>query len=336
MNYNNFIKIDTNLLLENINYIKNTYKYSYYILNVSNNAFNHGMYLINYLTDKIDYLYVFSFQDLLLIRKYNKNIPVIYNGSINDNNIYDLIINNAIIVIHDIDTLKNIRSLNIKDVVNFIFCIDPLGFIGIDNKNDILTYLEWDNKYLNLMGIISEVKEKDYDAFKNIIKPLNNSSLMILNNEKDKRKIHNSNAILLDYSLYGINEHNKKIFKKETPILKQIFTLNSYITKIKNINIKKKEKHIAIIPFGLNHGMSKNIKFVNINQKNYQIFAILEEYTYILVDESIKENMLVKITSSTNPLEKYFQKDCINYFSYFNSNLPIIFENYILEKTLIY
>ena len=71
MNYVNTIKINTNNLLSNIDTIKENYAYSYIILDVSNNAFNHGMYIIHYLKDKIDYLYVHDLSDLLLIRKYD-------------------------------------------------------------------------------------------------------------------------------------------------------------------------------------------------------------------------------------------------------------------------
>ena len=51
------------------------------------------------------------FKDLLLIRKYNKEIPVIYEGVIHEDNVYDLVMNNAILVIHDIKTLEMIREL---------------------------------------------------------------------------------------------------------------------------------------------------------------------------------------------------------------------------------
>lgn len=336
MNNINYIEIDTNLFFKNIDYVKNNYKYSYYILDVSNNAFNHGMYLINYINQKIDYLYVNNFQDLLLIRKYNKDVSVIYNGDVNENNIYDLIINNAIIVVHAIDTLYKIKELNIKDVVSFIFFIDPNGIIGIDNKNDILKYLEWNNKYFNLLGIMGKVEEKYYDDFKYIIKPINNSKLVILNNENDKKRICNSNAILLDSSFYGINNAKKSLFQRSSNNLKQIFTLKSRVVKIKKIIERKQNKSIAVIPFGYKHGMNKAIKFVYINGKLYSITNLFDEFAYIEVDNSIKTNMIVEIISANNPLENYLKEQTLNYFSLFNSNIPIVFDDYILEKTLIY
>ena len=101
MNYTNYININIKNIQDNILYIRNNFNYKYYILDVSNKAFYHGMYIINEISN-IDFLYVNNFDDLLLVRKYNKNIPTIYNGEINQNNIYDLILNNAIIVIKDL------------------------------------------------------------------------------------------------------------------------------------------------------------------------------------------------------------------------------------------
>ena len=190
----NYIKINTKNMLANIEYIKTYHHYSYYILDVSNNAFSHGMYLIKYLHELIDYLYVNTFLDLQLIRKYDPNIPVIYNGEITEDNVFDLIIHNAIIVVYDIDTLKMIHSLNIKDSLNFIFYVDPTGYYGISSKQDILDYLNWDHKYLNLFGIMAYLDEKNYDDFKYIIRPIQNGQLMILNHEEDKRKNNSNNC----------------------------------------------------------------------------------------------------------------------------------------------
>ena len=323
-------------MLANIEYIKTYHHYSYYILDVSNNAFSHGMYLIKYLHELIDYLYVNTFLDLQLIRKYDPNIPVIYNGEITEDNVFDLIIHNAIIVVYDIDTLKMIHSLNIKDSLNFIFYVDPTGYYGISSKQDILDYLNWDHKYLNLFGIMAYLDEKNYDDFKYIIRPIQNGQLMILNHEEDKRKIQGSNAILLDSSIYGIKENKKKLFQKFENPFKQIFTLYSKVISIKEVNHNKKIKYMAIIPFGINHGMNVAIKYVYINAKLYPVVKILNEFIYVEVDSLIKKNMQVEITSINNPIDNYLSSQTLNYFSMFSSNMPIVFDDYILEKASMY
>lgn len=336
MNDINYIKISTQNLLYNINSIKKDYSYSYYIMDVSNNAFSHGMYLIKYLKQDIDYLYVSHFQDLQLIRRYDQSIPVIYDGDISLDNIFDLIMNNAIVIIRDFELLKQIKELNIKDSLSFLFQIDPNGVVGINSKQDILDYLEWDHKYFSLLGIIAQITEKEYSDFQSIIQPLSNLLLVILNHEEDKNKIHGSNAIKLDRSIYGININKKKLFQKNIKIYQQIFSLHSKVKLIRENNHNKKVQYIAIIPFGYCHGMKIEIKNIYINNTLYPVLRITDHFTEVLVDENVKKDMDVEITSLNNPLDNYFSINSLNYFSLFYFNFPIMFDDYILEKTLIY
>lgn len=332
----NYININTEYILDNLKIIKEKYPYPNYILNVSNHAFAHGMYLIKTLDEQIDYLYVNHFEDLLMIRKYNDAIPVIYHGEIHEDNVYDLIMNNAILVIHDLNILKDIRNLNIKDTLSFIFYIDPTGYLGISKKQDILEFLEWDNPHFNLLGVMAHLQEKDYEEFKHIIRPINNSKLMILNSEEDKRKIQGSNTILLDFSIYGINKIKRKLFQKNEVLLKQAFSLYSKVISVKKDVNHKKNNFIAVIPFGYHHGMSDEIKFVYLNSKLYPVQKVFSETSYLLVDENVEKGMLVEITSLHNPLENYFSSYPLSYFQLFNSNIPIVYHDYILEKMLIY
>ena len=332
----NYIKINTQNILDNLSYIRNNYPYPNYILKVSNHAFSHGMYLIKMLAESITYLYVNHFDDLLMIRKYNQDIPVIYDGEIHEDNVYDLMMNNAIVVIHDFAVLQNIRNLNIKDNLSFIFYVDPPGYVGICNKQDILDFLEWDSKHLECLGVMAHLNEKNYDDFKYIIRPIANSKLMILNFEEDKRKIQGSNTLLLDQSIYGINQIKKKLFQKSDTPLKQAFCLYSKVICVKEEVHNKKSKYIAVIPFGYHHGMNEAIKNVYIRDQLYPVIEIFDEFTYVLVDERINKDIEVEITSENNPLENYFSNQTLNYFSLFNSNIPIIYDDYILEKMLIY
>ena len=336
MNDINYIKINTQNILDNIAYLKNNYPYDHYIVNVSNDTFWHGMYLIQYIKSYVDYLYVNDFHDLLLIRKYDKDIPVIYDGMIHEDNIYDLIMNNTIVVIHDFKILQYIKNLKIKDQLSFLFYIDPTGYFGIDNKQDILDFLEWDQTYFHLLGVMAQLNEKDYDNFKYIIRPIVYSELMILNHEEDKRKIQGSNTILLDYSIYGIQESKKKIFQKKEQPFKQAFTLYSKIIHIKKEQHNKKVKYTAVVPFGYHHGMGDEIKNVYINHQLYHVQKIMNEVTYIEVDEIVDEGMKVEITSFHNPLDQYFSSQTLNYFSFFHSNISIVYDDYVLDAASMY
>lgn len=332
----NYIKINKQNLEDNILTIKKRYSFSYYILDVSNHAFYHGLYLVKYLDDKIDYLYVNHFNDLIWVRKYQSDIPVIYDGEIDEDRLYDLIMMNAIVVVRDISILKLVRSLNLHDTFSFLFYIDVQGEIGINNRLDIIDYLDDGFEYMKLLGYIAHIDEKDYEEFKYIVKPIQNSLLHILNSEADKNKIHGSNAILLDNSVYGTYLEKRKLFQKEDISLKQVFTLYSKVIKVIKTKNNKRIKYTAIIPFGYHHGMSDLIKKIVIDSKLYNVFKILNEFTYIEVDENIKVDMEVCITGFSNPLSSYFPNQTSNYFSLFYNNLPIIFDDYIIDKSSMY
>lgn len=337
MNDINFIKVNKEYLLDNINKIKKMYSYPYYILDVSNHAFGAGMYIVNYLKNQIDYLYVRDLKDAILIRKYDKEIPIIYNGFIHENNIYDLIINNVILVINRKEILDSILSLKIKDKFDLILNIDLNNYNGIYSKHiieDIIDLLKNDI-HIHILGIQATITEKNYHDLKYIINPLKKLDLIILNYEEKKNKIKLSNAILLDSSIYGINQ-KKNLFKKEQNNYKQIFSLNSKIIHIKREHKNKKEIFLGIIPYGSFHGMSEKIKKVYIQDKLYPIRAIQKEYSLIEIDSSIKVNDIVEITSYHNPLEKYINDQTLFYLNLVSSNLNIIYDDYILEKDSIY
>lgn len=331
----NKIKINTNYLIANIKYLKSKYCYNKYIVDVSNQAFYHGMYLVQYLKEVVDYFYVNNFLDVLAIRKYDTDIKIIYDGPISEDNLYDLIINNAIIVMRNMDTLNLIKDQKIKDAVSFLLAIDLEELVGIAQKTEIANYLENLNKNTRLLGVVAELKENDITEVKDIIRPIETSPLLILNHECDKEKKQGS-AVKLDYSIYGINDTKKKLFQKKQRPLKQILCLSSKIICIKKQVHKNNIKYVAVIPFGYYHGMNSAITKVFIKEKLYPVFKITNQFTYLLVDDKIKEDTEVEITSENNPLENYFPNNPLNYFSLFYNNIPIIYDNYVLEKSFIY
>ena len=340
MNYKNFIKINIDNLKYNISYLKNNYKYNYYILNVSNNAFNHGMYLINYLNEEIDYLYVNNLNDINVIRKFNNNIPIIFDGNWYKDNILDFINKDVILVINDIKELEEINNNDLYDKFNIILNIDVNGLLGFNEKLEIKKASEIikNNNKLELLGIKSQLSVKDYAKFLYLISPLQQTEikLSILNNEDDKNKIKDSNAILIDKSIYGMNNIKNSLFSKEEKHFKQIFELHSKIINIKKEIKGKKEKIYAIIPYGLLNGMNEKINKVWINNNHYNIIQIKNKFMIVLVDNNVKIDDEVLIIGCDNPLENYIYPNTLLYFSIFNTNLPIIFNDYSLEKMFVY
>lgn len=324
-----FIKINKETLKDNIYNIKSNYNYKYYILDITNNAFNHGIEIINHLND-IDYLYTTIFRDVLKVRKYNSNVPIIYNGELNDDNIYDLILNNAILAIKDIETIEYILKKDIKDKFEIILHIDVEGFNGINSKhivNDIKDILS-DYININILGVMAQVNEKNYNEFKYIISPLKNLDLVILNNEFDKNKIKMSNAILLNNSIYGINTNKKVFFKQNNNDYRQVFTLYSKIGRIIRKLNKQKEIFYAIIPLGYLNGLNKSIAEVYIKDKLYKIKEIKENYTIITVDKTIQINTMAEITGVNNPITNYINDNPLLYFNNFNY-LKVLYEDTI-------
>ena len=283
----NYVNIKIKNIQDNIDYIKNNFNYKYYILDVSNNAFYHGMYIINEIK-KIDFLYVNNFKDLLLVRNYNKNIPTIYSGNIDD----------------------------------------PKGYKGFNNQEEIKKLLSFinENKHIKILGIIATICEDDYDSFKDIILPLPLLEVVILNNENDKNKIKGSNAIKLDNSIYGFNKVKKEVFKKEIKVYKQAFTIKAKIINIKNEKRKKKDIRLGIINIGFKNGMIDKITKVKINNILYEVSMITEEYSLILIDDNVKVNDWVIITDEDNPLQNYIDGNIWQYLSFLENKFPILYD----------
>jgi len=307
----NLAYINIGSLKHNIKSFKNNYSYNNYILNVSNNAFSHGIELVKYLDNEFDYLYTNSFNDALKIRKYNHKTKIIYSGPILEDNIYDLILNDVIIVIKSKKIMDFILNLKIKDKFDVIFNIDVHNFNGFNSKHEINDLLEdiKNDIHINILGIIAYIEEKDYLDFKYIIQSLKNLELIILNNENDKAKIKESNAIILDKSIYGIDTKKKKLFDKSVSNLKPTLEIFSYVDKIVTSNFKKKEVCYAIIPMGSINGLTNNISKVFINDRFFNIKEIKEEFSIIVVDNSISENDKVEIIGSNNRIDFYIKDD---------------------------
>lgn len=340
MNNKNYVKIDIDNLKDNITFLKNKYKYDYYIMDVSNNAFNHGMYIINYLEQMVDYLYVNNLNDIDLIRKFNKDISIIFDGAWEKDNILDFINKDVTLIINDLKELEEINNYDLYDKFNIILNIDLKGMMGFSTKTEIKNAVDRiANKVkLNLVGIKSHIEGKDYAQFLYLINPLRKFEIKIsiLNNENDKNKINNSNAILFDKSIYGINDNSQKLFASKEKNLKQVFNFYSKIYNIKKEIKGKKEKFYAIIPYGYLNGMNDKITKVWINNRLYNVLEVNERYTVIIVDNIVNIGDEVLVTGYDNPLENYINLNTLLYFNIFNSNLPILYNDYSLEKIFVY
>ena len=342
---NGEIIIDLNKLKGNVNKLKNAYKgYDYLFANVKNNFFGMGINSIATLIHEgINYLYVSTLKEAIEIRKINHDIPILITFNVDDENIYDVINNNITLTISDVDYLKRINNIKIKDKIKFHILIDNgCNKRGIKSKKELQEILDIikKNKYFLLEGIYTEIEtygliDTEYYAclniFYNLIKNIDNKDLIIHLNEPlmyhKKNKL--INGIRFDISLLGIEEHiednfmtnmkikniDKKYQDLEFPNidLDLIFAIKSKIisfsfapkkTQVGKNYIVDQDIKLGIVPIGYKDGITHALKKVVINKKFYPIISDSIDYMTIEVDNDVKIDEDVYIIDNKTDIYK--------------------------------
>ena len=113
---NNNVIIDLNNIGHNAKVITNTFKdYKYYMAVLKGNAYGHGMKVVNKIIDNgFNYISVFSLNEALEIRQYNKSIPILLLCPILLEELDIAKTNDLTITVHDIDYLKELLKLDYK------------------------------------------------------------------------------------------------------------------------------------------------------------------------------------------------------------------------------
>jgi len=224
-----FVRVDGDILKNNIIEIKNKYNnYEYYIGVVKNNAYNHGIYTINDLiAGGINYLAVSSLEEAIDIRKYNLDIPILCLEPIEIEYIYDAINNNVTITIENLDYLEELNELKFKDTLKIHLKVDSgmnrLGFKSAKTFNKAMQIIG-ENKKLYLEGIYSHfatsgVSDKHWDnqltKFKNITKDINLNTIPIIHLGRsltlvNHDKIEFCNGIRLGIVMFGFAQNMKE------------------------------------------------------------------------------------------------------------------------------
>ena len=224
-----FARIDGDILKNNISEIKKNYdNYEYYIGVVKNNAYNHGIHVVNDLIEGgINYLAVSSLEEAIEIRKYNMDIPILCLEPIEMEYIYDAINNNVTITIEALDYLEELNSLKLKDVIKIHLKVDSgmnrLGFKSAKYLNKAIQIIG-DNKKLYLEGIYSHfatsgVSDKKWDLqlenFQKITKDVNLNTIPIIHLGRsltlvNHPKISFCNGIRLGIVMFGFAQNMSK------------------------------------------------------------------------------------------------------------------------------
>jgi len=224
-----FARIDGDILKENIKEIKKHYSnYEYYIGVVKNNAYMHGIYVVNDLiAGGINYLAVSSLEEAINIRKYNLEIPILCLEPIELEYIYDAINNNVTLTVESINYLLELNELKLKDQLKIHLKVDSgMNRLGIKTAKEFnkIVKLITENKKLYLEGVYSHfatsgVSDKYWDIqlsnFKNITKDVNLNTIPIVHLGRsltlvNHPKISFCNGIRLGIIMFGFEQNIPK------------------------------------------------------------------------------------------------------------------------------
>ena len=233
--------INKDILKENIKEIKKTYpSYEYYIGVVKNDAYHHGIKIVNELIKGgINYLAVSSLDEAILVRKINKNIPILCLEVISLDYL-DLIIKNKItITVESLSYLKKIVNQDVNDLITIHFAVDSgmhrLGFFKEEELTKAYMLIK-ESKNLYLEGIYSHfatsgIQDIYYDyqvkRFLEITKNIYLEDIPIVHLGRSltlvsHEKLNFCNGIRLGIVMYGFNQSRKINSKYQLLKIKRI------------------------------------------------------------------------------------------------------------------
>ena len=223
MKYETKMEIDLKKLKNNILLLDKSYRdYQYKLANLKDNAFGMGLSIVNTLVDNgINYIVVGSLKEALEIRKYNRKVPILVTVDLSDEEIYDAINNDITICISDLEYLRSILCLSIKDRLRVQILIDNgSNKMGLSNNLELreaiklldeAKYLELDGIYTDLttIGVEEEYYYQQIDTFYQIISNYLDRDIIIHLNEPIMyhKKLNYVNGIRFDLAMLGIEEN---------------------------------------------------------------------------------------------------------------------------------
>ena len=301
MKYETKMEIDLKKLKNNILLLDKSYRdYQYKLANLKDNAFGMGLSIVNTLVDNgINYIVVGALKEALEIRKYNRKVPILVTVDLSDEEIYDAINNDITICISDLEYLRSILCLSIKDRLRVQILIDNgSNKMGLSNNLELreaiklldeAKYLELDGIYTDLttIGVEEEYYYQQIDTFYQIISNYLDRDIIIHLNEPIMyhKKLNYVNGIRFDLAMLGIEENinddwftnlrvkniQKKYGDLEFPNidLQLIFTITSEVASIASVSkgdlvgrnyIARDDMLVAIVPIGHKDGITKAIE----------------------------------------------------------------------------
>lgn len=248
-----YVKINHKVLIENIQEIKKKYpNYKYYIGIVKNNAYHHGIKIINALKEGgINYFAVSSLEEALEIRKYNIEIPILILEPIDLEYIYDCINNNITITVENYNYLEKLIQMELSYELKIHLKLDTgMNRLGLKTSDEVVSVIKLikQNEKVVLEGIYSHfatsgLNDKYWDIqmnkFQELTKNIDLKTIPIIHFGRsltlvNHKKIDCCNAVRLGIVMYGFSQSQKKD--------------KSWKGKIRNLKIKFLKRKYNISP----------------------------------------------------------------------------------------
>ena len=223
-----YVEIDEEILKNNAKEIVTKYPdYKYYIGVVKNNAYHHGIKVVNSLIEGgINYLAVSSLEEAIEIRKYNLEIPILVLEPVDLDFIDDCLNYKVTLTIDSLDYLKKLNEITLPYKLNIHLKIDSgmnrLGFkvkeeisesVKLINNNDKL-FLEGIYTHFATSGIQDIYYDKQVQEFLNLTSDINLEEIPIVHCDRSltfvtHERLSFVNGVRLGIVLFGFSGSRK-------------------------------------------------------------------------------------------------------------------------------
>lgn len=249
MQRKSYVKIDENILKDNVIAIKEKYPdYKYYIGVVKNNAYHHGFYIVKSLKEGgVNYFAVSSLEEAKEVRKYDLKTPILSLEPISLTYLDDVLKYGVTLTIESLEEAKELSLKDFSKKVKVHLKVDSgMHRLGFMDKNAFLKayQLLQKNKNIFIEGVYthfatSGVSDPYYDlqvkTFLNITSLVNLQEIPIVHLGRsltlvEHEKLSFANGIRLGIILYGFNQSRMKdtSFKGKLRELKLKFLQKKY------------------------------------------------------------------------------------------------------------
>lgn len=219
-----YARIDGKILENNVKEIKKKYSdYKYYFGVVKNNAYGHGMRVVqNLIRGGINYFAVSSLEEALLVRKYTQDIPVLVLEPVDVEFIDDVLNNKITITIESLDYLKSLNKIDLSYEVKIHLKLDTgmnrLGIktskevkeaVKIISKNDKL-FLEGIYTHFATTGVNDFYYDRQVEKFLHLTSEIDLASIPIVHLDRSltfvtHEKLAFANGVRLGIAMFGFS-----------------------------------------------------------------------------------------------------------------------------------